>query len=116
MSISKWDRIVTKAWLERNDSQSRWWHPAKASLIYARYYKNIDRAERYLTAERMVERYADTAYRRASDHACSYPSNSWKYQYWIDVCDYIKQIEKAQELEAKKAVTRFVMNTKIEEV
>lgn len=94
MSISKWDRIVTKAWLECDDSQSRRWNPIRAQQIYVRFCQNIDRAERYLTAERMVERYPTTAYRRASDHACSYPSYAWKYQYWIDVCDYIKQIQK----------------------
>lgn len=97
MGISKWDRIVTKAWLERNDSQSRWWHPAKASLIYARYYKNIDRAERYLTAERMVEQYKYSpykAYERASDHAYSYPSYAWQHQYWNDVAANILRIQK----------------------
>lgn len=98
MSISKWDRIVTKAWLERNDSQSRWWHPAKAALIYARYYENIDRTERYLVAEKMVERYKYStyaAYERAYDHAASYPSYAWRYQYWTDVAAHILRIQKS---------------------
>lgn len=95
--VSKWDRIVTKAWFERNDSQSRWWHPARAAQIYARFTKNIDRAERYLTAERMAERYkysSYTAYQRASDHATSYPSYSWQYQYWTDVANIIKETQR----------------------
>ena len=94
--VSNWDRVVMKAWLERNDQQSRRWHPARAALIYARYTKNIDRADRYLTAERMVERYKHstyTAYQRASDHATSYPSYAWKYQYWVDVANIIKEIK-----------------------
>lgn len=94
--VSNWDRIVTNAWLERSDQNSRWWHPARAALIYARFAKNIDRAERRLTAERMVERYKHstyTAYQRASDHATSYESTAWKYQYWTDVANIIKEIE-----------------------
>lgn len=47
MSISKWDLIVTKAWLERNDSRSRWWHPVKAALIFARYCRNIERVQQH---------------------------------------------------------------------
>ncbi len=104
MNISKWDRIVVKAWLARNDSQSQWWHPAKASLIYARYGKNIERAERYLTAERMVEQYKYSSYEaceRALDHACSYPSYAWKHQYWNDVAANILRIQKKQELKIK---------------
>ena len=94
MGISQWDRLVMKAWLEHNDSQSRWWHPARAAQIYARYCENIERANQYLTAEIMIKQYRDKAYRRASDHACSHPSNSWKYQFWVNVCDYIKEIQK----------------------
>ena len=95
--MKTWDRIVIKAWLARNEKDSPRRHPPKADRIYARYATNIDRAERYLTAERMVERYKYSpyeAYERANDHACSYESNSWQFKYWVSVCDYIKQIQK----------------------
>lgn len=91
--MKAWDVVILKAWLMRDEVGSPHRHPPKADRIYKRFAANIERAERYLTAERMVERYTNTAYRRASDHACSYPSNSWKYKYWTDVCDYIKQIQ-----------------------
>jgi hypothetical protein len=97
--ISKWDRIVFKAWLERHNSHLRHWHPVKAALIRARFCKNIERVERYLTAEGMIERYKHstyTPYRRASDHAMSYPSYAWKYKFWMDVCDIIKQLTKQE--------------------
>lgn len=95
--MTKWDKVVLKAWLERNDSQSQWWHPAKADRIYARYAVNIDRANAYLTAEWMVERYkysGYTAYERASDHACSYPSDSRQFAHWTNVMENIVRIQK----------------------
>jgi hypothetical protein len=100
--MNEWDRIVFRAWLERNDSQSQWWHPAKADLIYARFHTNIERAERYVTAEGMIERYkySDyTPYQRASNHATSYESNTRQYRFWTDVCNIIKHIS-AQESKA----------------
>jgi hypothetical protein len=96
--MNAWDVVILKAWLMRDEVGSPRRHPPKADRIYKRFATNIERAERYLTAKRMVERYADTAYRRASEHACSYSSTerdyAWKYKYWTDVCDYIKQIQK----------------------
>lgn len=99
--VSNWDRVVMKAWLERSERDSPRRHPPKADRIYKRFAANIERVERYLTAERMVDRYRHssyTAYERASDHACSYSHTdhdyAWKYQYWVDVANIIKEIER----------------------
>lgn len=95
--MKTWDRIVIKAWLARNEKDSPRRHPPKADRIYARYAANINRAERYLTAERMVERYKYSpyeAYERASDHAYSYPPYAWQHQYWNDVAANILRIQK----------------------
>lgn len=54
---------------------------------------NKDRAERYLTAERMAKLYkysSYTAYERARDHAISYPTTAWQWDYWSDVANIIK--------------------------
>lgn len=38
------------------------------------------------TAAHMIKLHGTKkAYERASDHACSYPSWSWQYKYWLDV-------------------------------
>ena len=54
-------------------------------------------AERYLTAERMVERYKDSTYtarQRARDHAISYPTTAWQWDYWSDVANIIAELER----------------------
>lgn len=98
--MTKWDQIVMRAWLARNMSDSPRRHPPKADRIYARYGKNIHRAEVRLTAERMVEQYKHStyaAYERADDHAASYPSYAWQYKYWTDVAADILRILKRGE-------------------
>lgn len=97
--MTTWDRIVMKAWLARsrggNDASRR--HPPKADRIYKRYAKNIQRAEAYLTAENMVERYKNwryTAWQRATDHTKMYSPSDWQYQYWMDVAENILRIQK----------------------
>ena len=95
--MSKWDKIVMSAWLERNDPKSPHYHPAKAARIYKRFASLIDRVQRRMTAERMVERYkysSYTAWERATDHAISHSSLSWQYQYWLDVREEISRIQK----------------------
>lgn len=98
--MNTWDQIVMKAWLARSMSDSPRRHPPKADRIYARYHGNIERTERYLTAERMVERYEYSSYtaaERANDHAMSYESNTWQYEYWADVAANILRIQKETE-------------------
>ncbi len=95
--MSKWENIVMSAWLERNSPKSPHYHPAKAARIGKRFASIIDRAQRRLTAEIMVERYKHspyTAWERANDHAISHLSTSWQYQYWKDVCEEISRIQK----------------------
>ena len=41
---SKWDKVVMKAWLMRNNVGPRY-HPPKAGKIYRRYMDNIERVE-----------------------------------------------------------------------
>lgn len=93
--MNVWGKMVMKAWLERNDHASSKWHPAKAAQIYTRFAALIERTQKQIIAEHMVERYKHssyTAYQRANDHACSYESNSPQFQYWIDVCAAIRKI------------------------
>lgn len=95
--MKTWDRIVMEAWLARSEKDSPRRHPPKADRIYKRFSANIERAERYLTAKSMVERYEYSSYKaheRASDHACSYESSSWQFEYWVSVRDYIMRIQK----------------------
>ena len=95
--MSKWENVVMSAWLDRNNPKSPHYHPAKAAQIGKRFASIIDRAQRRLTAERMVERYKHssyTAWERATDHAISHLSTSWQYQYWKDVAEIISQMQK----------------------
>ena len=95
--MKTWDRVVMKAWLERNSPKSPHYHPAKAVRIYKRFASQIDGADRWTTAKHMVEKYKNsdyTAVERANDHAISYLSTSWQYQFWKDVTEIILQIQK----------------------
>ncbi len=95
--MSKWENIVVSAWLDRNSPKSPHYHPAKAARIGKRFASIIDRAQRRLTAEIMIERYKKssyTAWERATDHAISHSSLSWQYQYWLDVREEISRIQK----------------------
>ena len=97
--MSNWERVVASAWWERNNPKSPHYHPAKAAQIGKRFASIIERVQRRLTAESMVERYkysSYTAWERANDHAISYLSTSWQYQYWKDVCEEISRIQKEE--------------------
>lgn len=48
-------------------------------------------------AAHMVEQYKDSSYtarQRASDHACSYESNSPQFKYWVSVGAEILKLQK----------------------
>jgi hypothetical protein len=47
--MSKWDRIVTVAWLIRLKGERR--HPPRANRIYKRYKANIARAAKWAEAD-----------------------------------------------------------------
>ena len=96
---SNWDRMTLKAWLMRNNEGSHY-HPPKAGKIYERFKSGIDRAEQYMNAKHMIERYdfsTYTPYERAVDHACSYEANSPQFEHWINVSNYIDYIYRQRE-------------------
>ena len=94
-----WDHVVWMAWLGRTDHASPRYHPGKAARMYARFTPNIERAQRYVTAENMVRRHkysSYSAYQRAVDHAFSYSTDAWQRQYWLDVGMVVLKIQREE--------------------